>query len=109
MQVAEKVEEIVGSEEVLQLQFAGEESNLAADLFGLADDAATVHPGVALVGLDEGGKHAEGGGLAGTIGTEQTENLASVGGEGQVVYRHLAALVCALQTLLLARQGEGLA
>ena len=109
MQLAEEVEEIVGREEVFQLQFAGEESNLAADLFGLADDAASVHPSVALVGLDKGGQHAEGGGLAGAVGAEQTENLASVGGQCQVIDSHLAAFMGALQSLLFARQGEGLA
>ena len=109
VQFAEEVVEIVGGEEVFQLQFAGEEGYLAAYLFGLCDDAAAVDPGIAAVGLDEGGEHAEGGGLAGPVGTQEAEYLTPVGGEGEVVYGGFVPLLGTLQPLLLAREGEGFA
>ena len=68
VEVAEEIVKIIGGEEVLKLQFAGEESDFAAHLFGLADNAAAIYPGIALVGADEGGQHAQGGGFAGTVG-----------------------------------------
>ena len=109
VELAEEVVEVVGREEVLEFQLAGEEGNLGAHLLGLADDAAAVDPGVAPVGTDEGGEHAQGGGFARPVGAEEAEYLAAVGGHGQVVHGHLAALVGALDALLFSREGEGLA
>ena len=109
MQFAEEVEQVVGREEVFQLQLRGEEANLGAHLFGLVHHAAAVEQGVAAVGAYEGAQHAQGRGLAGAVGAQQAEYLAAVGAERQVVHRHLAARCGALYLLLLAREGEGLA
>ena len=89
VQGGEEVEQVVGGEEVLQLEFAGEEAYLGAHLFGIRHHAGSVDEGVAAVGFDEGGEHAQGGGLAGAVGTQETEYLATVGGEGQIVNRNL--------------------
>ena len=51
----------------------------------LTHNRATVYKSVALVGNNKCGKHAQSGGLACTIGAQQTEDLALVGGEREIV------------------------
>ena len=47
MEAAEEVEEVVGGEEILELEFGGKESDLGAYLLGVVDHAAAVEDGVA--------------------------------------------------------------
>ena len=45
------------------------------------------HGHIARFGLHQRVEHAQGGGLAGAVGTEQAGDLAVVGGEAHVVHR----------------------
>src|SRR5699024_7352852 len=108
VEVGEEGEEVVGGEKLLQLQLAGEESDVAADLLRLAHHADAVHQGVAAVGADQGGQHPQGGGLASPVGAQQAEDLPLAGAEAQVVHRHSNFLLRPLQLLLFGREVKGL-
>ena len=109
VEAAEEVEQVVWREEVLEFELGGEETNLGTYIFGLFHHAAAVEDGVALVGTDEGAEHAQGSGLAGAVGAQQTEYLAPVGVETQVVHRRLPFGGGPFDSLLFAREREGLA
>ena len=109
MQLAEEVEQVVRRKEILELQLAGEEAYLAPHLLGLAHHAAAVELGVAAVGLDQGAEHAQRGGLACTVGAQQTEYLTALGAESQVVHGHLLLGGRTFYLLLLPAQRERLA
>lgn len=68
LQLAEEIEDIAGGEKVVGLQLAGEKSYLRTYLVGLLYDAESVNECIALVGLNQGGQHAQRSGFARAVG-----------------------------------------
>src|SRR6266478_7214876 len=63
----------------------GEKTDAGADFFGLLDDIVAADERGAVRGLEDGGEHAEGGGFAGAIGSEEAVNSARLAREADVI------------------------
>src|SRR5690606_21543698 len=73
-----------------------------AAVHGVMADVTVVNQHAALVGAHQADDHVKRGGLAGAVGTEQTDDLAAVDGQADIA-NHLALLVTLGQML----GGEG--
>ena len=76
---------------VVERSGLGEVADLAFGLFGVVDHGDAADFDAAGGGGEEAGDHAHGGGLSGSIGSEESEDFALVDGEGQVVDGHFGA------------------
>src|SRR5690242_17819401 len=98
-QVPEVFEDLAAGQVRVQRQLAGQVADEPLDLDGLLP---AVHPRdtrCARVGVEQRHQQADGGGLAGAVGAEETEDLAFADRDGDVVYAAcravaLGQLVC---------------
>src|SRR5579859_685523 len=85
IQAAEVFDKFLGGEPAIEGRGGGEETDVGADFFGMFDDVIAADGGGAVGGLENGGEHAERGGLAGTVGSEEAVYLAGLAGEADVI------------------------
>ena len=90
---AEVLHDLLGGEPRVQSGGGREEADARAHLFGLLDDIVAADQGCAVGRLEDGREHAESGGLAGAISSQQSVDLARLASETHALdCANLAAL-----------------
>ena len=65
----------------------GDDADLALDLFALAGEGLAVDADFTGGGQEQGGEHADGGGLPGAVGAEEAKKLTAADGKINAVHR----------------------
>ena len=99
VEAAEIFDHFLGGEAGVKGGGGGKKADVGADFFGFLNDVVAANDGGAVSGLEDGGEHAERGGLARAVGAEQAVNLAGLAGEGDVVHGADFAAFFVLETL----------
>ena len=84
--------QVLAHREVLvEAEALGHVADMALDLVGLGADVVAETGALALVGREQPAQHADGGGLAGTVGTEESVDLAALDLHREVAHDLAAA------------------
>src|SRR5216683_1062213 len=85
VEAAKIFDELLGGEAGVERGGGGKKADVGANFFGMLDNVVAADEGGAVGGLQDGGEHAQGGGLAGAVGAEQAVDLAGLAGEADVI------------------------
>ena len=85
---AEEVDVLFHGEIVVERELLRHVADVLADLFGILGDVEAGHGAPAGGGRQQPAEHADDGGFAGAVGTQETEDLALVHLEGDVIDGH---------------------
>src|SRR6266487_5699682 len=85
IEAAEVFDQFLSGEAGIEGRGGGEKTDAGTDFFGSLDDIVAADERGAVSGLKDGGEHAEGGGFAGAIGSEEAVNPARLAGETDVI------------------------
>src|SRR5882757_2205489 len=86
IEAPEVFDELLGGEPAVESCSSGKEAHVGANFFWLLDNVVAADEGCAVGGLEDGRKHAEGGGFASTVGTEEAVNLAGLASKADVIH-----------------------